>query len=91
MVQGKSREYVLHVPAAGAGRPRPLVIVLHGGAGSGPNVKGFSMYDPVSDQFGFLAAYPSGMRGSSGGHGTPRSAAAWRWRRNRRISSSCPP
>jgi len=67
MVQGKSREYVLHVPAAGAGRPRPLVIVLHGGAGSGPNVKGFSMYDPVSDQFGFLAAYPSGMRGLIGG------------------------
>ena len=67
MVKGKSREYVLHVPRSGAGRPLPLVIALHGGAGSGPNVKGFSMMDPVADANGFIAAYPSGMRGLIGG------------------------
>jgi polyhydroxybutyrate depolymerase len=67
MVMGKKREYVLHVPKSGAGRPRPLVITLHGGAGSGPNVKGFSLMDPVADANGFIAAYPSGMRGLIGG------------------------
>lgn len=67
LVAGKSREYRLHVPPAGAGAPRPLVIVLHGGAGSGPNVQGFSQMDPVSDAKGFIVAYPSGPRGLVGG------------------------
>src|SRR6266704_6238489 len=66
-VAGKVREYRLHVPQAGAGAPRPLVIVLHGGAGSGPNVQGFSQMDPVSDAKGFIVAYPSGPRGRVGG------------------------
>jgi polyhydroxybutyrate depolymerase len=66
-VAGKVREYRLHVPRAGACAPRPLVIVLHGGAGSGPNVQGFSLMDPVSDANGFIAAYPSGPRGLIGG------------------------
>jgi len=66
-VAGKVREYRLHVPRAGTGAPRPLVIVLHGGAGSGPNVQGFSLMDPVSDANGFIAAYPSGPRGLIGG------------------------
>src|SRR5206468_12676514 len=52
---------------AGAGAPRPLVIVLHGGAGSGPNVQGFSLMDAVADAKGFIAAYPSGPRGVIGG------------------------
>src|SRR2546425_10963217 len=70
-VAGKAREYRLHVPPAGAAGPRPLVIVLHGGAGSGPNVQGFSLMDPVSDANGFIAAYPSGPRGLIGGAWEP--------------------
>ena len=66
-VQGKKREYVLHVPRSAPGKPLPMVITLHGGAGSGPNVKGFSMMDPSADANGFIAAYPSGMRGLIGG------------------------
>lgn len=67
MVQGKKRDYVLHVPKSAPGKPLPMVITLHGGAGSGPNVKGFSMMDPSADANGFIAAYPSGMRGLIGG------------------------
>ena len=67
VVQGKKREYVLHVPKSPPGKPLPLVITLHGGAGSGPNVKGFSLMDPAADSNGFIAAYPSGMKGLIGG------------------------
>ena len=66
-IAGKSRDYRVHVPKTGAGAPRPLVIVLHGGAGSGPNVQGFSLMDAVADAKGFITLYPSGPRGVIGG------------------------
>ncbi len=65
-VAGKSREYRVHVPKTGAGSPRPLVIVLHGGAGTGPNVQGFSLMDTVADAKGFITLYPTGPRGMIG-------------------------
>src|SRR2546426_1536916 len=58
LVAGKSREYRLHVPPAGAGAPRPLVIVLHGGAGSGPEVQGFSPKDPGQRPQGVILPLP---------------------------------
>ncbi|MGB5820937.1 MAG: PHB depolymerase family esterase [Saonia sp.] len=60
--QGNLREYVLHIPPVYDGTEEtPLVIVLHGGSGNAESVQGFTQMNPVSDQNGFLVAYPQGF------------------------------
>lgn len=67
--QGRDREYVLHVPPAyGSSKRLPLVIVLHGGGGSGPGIKELSRMDPPADEHGFMAAYPTGTKGGARGN-----------------------
>jgi polyhydroxybutyrate depolymerase len=68
-VDGHRRQYRLYVPPATARRRAkvPLVIVLHGGGGSGPEAEELTGMDPVADANGFLVAYPTGTRGFFGG------------------------
>ncbi len=59
--QGDSRDVTLHFPPAYDGNHRlPLIIVLHGGGGSGEQVERQSEMDSYADEFGFVAAYPNG-------------------------------
>ncbi|MES9536052.1 MULTISPECIES: PHB depolymerase family esterase [unclassified Actinomadura] len=64
------REYLLHVPAKVAdgdwkdGRPadRPaLVIALHGGLANMSKMQDLTGFDKLSDEHGFLVAYPDGF------------------------------
>ena len=60
-VEGRVRRYLLHVPprsreAAAA----PLVIVLHGDAGSAREAQRITGMDAVADRHGFFVAYPEG-------------------------------
>ncbi len=56
-----ARDVVLHLPPAYDGSSQlPLVIVLHGGAGSGEQIQRLSEMDEDADEFGFVAAYPDG-------------------------------
>ena len=71
-VDGLERTYILHVPpAARPGQPLPLLIVLHGGGGSGRKMQRFLGFDDYADARGFYVAYPDSYR-SSGQH-----AAHW--------------
>ncbi|WP_083913429.1 alpha/beta hydrolase family esterase [Nocardia concava] len=56
-VDGKTANYVLHVPAGVSGA-LPAVIVLHGGNGSGTQIETVSGMSAVADSSGFVAAYP---------------------------------
>lgn len=56
-VDGLERTYILHVPPA-AGEPLPLIIVLHGGGGTGRKMQVELGFDPYADQRGFYVAYP---------------------------------
>jgi polyhydroxybutyrate depolymerase len=59
---GRTRHYHLHVPPGlAAERAAPLVIALHGGGGSGPQMERFTRLDALADREGFLVAYPSGV------------------------------
>ena len=58
-VSGRSRTYVLHVPAARPG-PRPLVVSIHGAGGSAQGVEHQSGWGALADREGFLVAYPDG-------------------------------
>lgn len=54
------RTYRLHVPAT-LPSPAPLVLVLHGGFGSGAQAQRSYGWDAVADREGFVVAYPDGL------------------------------
>jgi polyhydroxybutyrate depolymerase len=57
---GRERSYVLHMPAAPAAGPRPLLLAFHGGGGNGPGFQRYAGLDPLADRDGWLVAYPNG-------------------------------
>ncbi len=61
-VDGLERTYHLHRPASlPPGVPVPLVVMLHGGFGSGTQAEGAYGWDAEADRDGFVVAYPDGM------------------------------
>lgn len=85
---GVTRSYRLHVPSAlgiaGAGAnagAAPLVIVLHGGGGSGRRIEEHTGMSRLADRAGFIAVYPNGVRGrwndGRGGAGAPHDDVAF--------------
>jgi len=52
----------VHVPArVRAGRPAPLLLVLHGAGGTGPDFERYTGFSEVADREGFVAVYPSAV------------------------------
>jgi polyhydroxybutyrate depolymerase len=61
-VDGLPRNYLLHVPGdLPSGKPAPLVLVFHGGGGHDWNMPGFTHFDDLADQEGFVVAYPDAI------------------------------
>jgi polyhydroxybutyrate depolymerase len=58
---GTERSYLVHVPRADARQPRPLVVVLHGGAGTAQQMPAFTHFGPISEREGFVVLYPQGV------------------------------
>lgn len=59
---GLVRTYLLHVPpAARMSRPVPLVLVFHGGFGTGQGMVALTGFNDLADRQGFLVAYPDGI------------------------------
>lgn len=62
---GRTRDYVLHVPASyDRGTPAPLVISLHGAALWGAAQEEISQWNAVADREGFIVVYPSAAGGN---------------------------
>lgn len=60
-VGGLDRSYTLRLPSIYDGTtPLPLVICMHGGAGSGPQVENQSQLTAKAEQEGFIIVYPEG-------------------------------
>ncbi|WP_067447634.1 extracellular catalytic domain type 1 short-chain-length polyhydroxyalkanoate depolymerase [Nocardia alba] len=59
-VGGVSRTFRLYVPENLSG-PAPLVVVLHGGFGSGAQAERAYGWDDEADAGGFVVAYPDGL------------------------------
>ena len=65
VVEGVTRTFRLRLPPAYAdGRPVPLVVVLHGGGGSGRRMSRHIGMGPIADREGFAVVYPDGIGGS---------------------------
>lgn len=62
LVDGVTRNYLLHVPDnLPSGKLVPLVLVFHGGGGHDWNMPGFTHFDDLADQEGFIVAYPDAV------------------------------
>jgi polyhydroxybutyrate depolymerase len=59
---GRERSFRVHVPAGDrGGQPLPLVLMLHGGGGSGEQLQTNSArMDPIAEREGFITVYPDG-------------------------------
>jgi len=60
VVNGVTRTFVLHKPAALTRGPVPLVVALHGGGTNGKSMQRFSGLDEAADRYGFIVVYPDG-------------------------------
>lgn len=63
-VGGRTREYLLHAPTSPSTGPRPLVLVLHGRAGTAVNTEDETRFSAIADREGFVVAYPDGVKRS---------------------------
>jgi polyhydroxybutyrate depolymerase len=76
--QGKTRTYRVYAPHAGTGRSQPLLLVLHGGGGSGSAMEGltFGQFNRIADRDGVIVVYPDGIGRSwnDGRAGVPEEA-----------------
>ena len=58
----RDRTYLLYRPASLSQQvPAPLVVVLHGGYGSGSQAERSYHWDALADRQGFVVAYPDGI------------------------------
>lgn len=61
-VSGIERSYLLHVPPSlPKDKPSPLVVVFHGGGGTGKNGDRFTGFSKLADREGFIVVYPNGL------------------------------
>lgn len=68
-VDGGTREYLLHRPAAGGGGPRPLLIAFHGRGADAEQLRRQSGLDRAAEARGMLLVYPEAL-GKAWGAGT---------------------
>jgi polyhydroxybutyrate depolymerase len=62
VVGGRMRTFLLHVPTGYDGRRAlPLVVLLHGGLGTGQQLEASSLMSPIADREGFVVVYPDGL------------------------------
>jgi polyhydroxybutyrate depolymerase len=61
MLDGESRTYLVYHPAS-AGPNAPLVVLLHGGFGTGAQIEEHTHWDAKAEAGGFVAAFPDGYK-----------------------------
>lgn len=57
---GRTRSYIVHVPATAPAADPVIVFVLHGGGGSSSQVKEQVGLDTEATEHGFVVVYPDG-------------------------------
>lgn len=59
---GRTRTYILHIPSGfPTAEPYPLILVFHGGLGTGSRIEKGTNFDAKADAKGFIVVYPDGI------------------------------
>ena len=61
IVDGINRSYTLYIPEEGNNKTLPLLIVLHGGGGTGEGMIELTDFNDYADEYGFAILYPDGI------------------------------
>lgn len=61
---GIHREYLVHEPAKSPRAPRAAILIFHGGGGTPHQMQVATGFDGLSDRYGFVAVYPTGVERS---------------------------
>jgi polyhydroxybutyrate depolymerase len=61
-VKGKKRDYLLYVPKSAPDKPLPIVMMIHGGGGTGRAAMKETRWDRKAEKEGFLAIFPNATR-----------------------------
>ncbi|MFI8276593.1 alpha/beta hydrolase family esterase [Streptomyces sp. NPDC085929] len=72
-VDGGTREYLLHRPAAGGSGPRPLLIAFHGRGADAEHLRKQSGLDRAAEARGMLLVYPEALGKAWGAGAAPNS------------------
>ncbi len=56
---GVYRKFIIHTAGVSVPTSQPVMFVLHGDGGSGPNAKSYMGFDSIADQNNFMAVYPT--------------------------------
>lgn len=60
-VNGKTREYIIHLPAGYTNQKKyPVVLSFHGGGGNAKNHAYFTEGNKYADKYGYIIVYPQG-------------------------------
>jgi polyhydroxybutyrate depolymerase len=61
-VGGRDRTFLVHLPPGyDASRPHPLVLLFHGGLGTGMQMEASALMSPIADRERFVVVYPDGI------------------------------
>ncbi len=73
-VGGVERTYVIHVPSMRPSR-MPLLLMFHGGGGTGRGMVHFTGLDELANRYGLLVVYPDGLQHQWNDGGQPNNGA----------------
>jgi polyhydroxybutyrate depolymerase len=61
VVDGITREYILHLPKNYGAGTYPLVMVFHGGGGTAEQIKDHTKFNKLADRENFMVVYPNSV------------------------------
>ncbi|HSY77211.1 MAG TPA: PHB depolymerase family esterase, partial [Bacteroidia bacterium] len=62
MVDGKKRDYIIHLPANYQTLNNiPLIMALHGSGGKSEGTQKLYQLDPLADKYGYIVLYPQAI------------------------------
>lgn len=78
MIDGRSRSWLLRVPQGyDHTRPHPVLMILHGGLGSGAFMQDVTRFNPIADREGIVLIYPDGVAQYPRAEGDQRKLRTW--------------
>lgn len=74
---GRTRTWRVRAPASYDGSPRPVMVVLHGGGGTGEQIENSSGFDAIAEREHVIVVYPNGIAANESATNPITRAQTW--------------